>query len=59
MHAIVRAFESSNPPHRLLLGNDAYDIAMTKLDVLRKELIEWDAASRGVDYPKASLPKTA
>src|ERR1017187_9562813 len=27
-NAIVKAIESPNPPHHLLLGNDAYDVAM-------------------------------
>ena len=49
-HAIVKAIESANPPHRLLLGNDAYDGAMAKLEELRKEFTAWEAVSRGADY---------
>jgi NAD(P)-dependent dehydrogenase (short-subunit alcohol dehydrogenase family) len=49
--AIVKAVESPNPPHRLLLGNDAYDGAITKLHELRAEFIQWETVSRGADFP--------
>lgn len=52
--AIVHAVESPNPPHRLLLGNDAYDGAISKLDELRAEFIEWETVSRGADFPEAT-----
>lgn len=52
--AIVLAVESANPPHRLLLGNDAYDGAIAKLDELRQEFIDWEAVSRGADFPEAA-----
>jgi len=52
--AIVQAVESPNPPHRLLLGNDAYDGAMAKLDELREEFTEWEMVSRGADFPEAT-----
>jgi hypothetical protein len=51
-HAIVKAIESLNPPHHLLLGNDAYNGAMAKLEDLRKEFLAWEAVSRGADFPK-------
>jgi hypothetical protein len=44
--------ESPNPPHRLLLGNDAYDGAIAKLDELREEFKAWEAVSRGADFPE-------
>ena len=50
--AILNAIESPHPPHRLLLGNDAYDAAMSKLEVLRQEFSEWETVSRGADFPK-------
>ncbi|MDP9292640.1 MAG: oxidoreductase [Verrucomicrobiota bacterium] len=53
-HAIVDAVESPNPPHHLLLGNAAYDFAMAKLDILRKEFTKWEAVARGADFPKES-----
>ncbi len=52
--AIVQAVESPRPPHRLLLGNDAYNGAMAKLDELREEFIAWENVSRGADFPEAT-----
>ncbi len=52
--AIVHAVESTNPPHRLLLGNDAYQSAIAKLDDLREEFSEWESVSRGADFPEPS-----
>lgn len=57
--AIVHAVESANPPHRLLLGNDAYDGAMAKLDELREEFTAWEEASRGADFPESTPAVTA
>ncbi len=51
-HAIVKAIKSRNPPHHLLLGNDAYDAATAKLEELRKEFSAWEAVARGADFPK-------
>jgi NAD(P)-dependent dehydrogenase (short-subunit alcohol dehydrogenase family) len=51
--AIVNAFESSNPPNRLLLGNDAFDGAIAKLGELSEEFTAWEKVSRGVDFPVA------
>ena len=56
--AIVQAVESPNPPHRLLLGNDAYDGAIAKLDDLRAKFMEWEAVSRAVDFPAAEQVAT-
>ncbi len=52
--AIVQAVESQSPPHRLLLGNDAYDSAISKLDELREEFAAWESVSRGADFPEAT-----
>jgi NAD(P)-dependent dehydrogenase (short-subunit alcohol dehydrogenase family) len=52
--AIVKAIESPNPPHHLLLGNDAYNGAMAKLEELRKEFSAWEAVARAADFPKES-----
>ena len=51
-HAIVKAIESPNPPHHLLLGNNAYEAATAKLENLRREFSEWEAVSRGADFPE-------
>ena len=50
--AIVKAVGSPHPPHRLLLGNNAYEGATAKLEVLSKEFKAWEAVSRGADFPK-------
>ena len=50
-HAIVEAMLSPTPPHRLLLGNDAYQAATAKLEELRKEFSAWETVSRGADFP--------
>lgn len=50
--AILQAVESQNPPHRLLLGNAAYEAATAKLEDLRREFSAWESVSRGADFPK-------
>jgi NAD(P)-dependent dehydrogenase (short-subunit alcohol dehydrogenase family) len=51
--AIIEAVESASPPHRLLLGKDAYDAATAKLESLRKDFAAWKAVSLGADFPPA------
>ena len=58
-HAIVEAMLSPNPPHRLLLGNDAYQAATAKLEELRKEFSAWETVSRGADFPKEKQGRAA
>ena len=52
VQAIIKAVESPNPPHHLLLGNDAYNGATAKLEELRQEFSAWESVSRGADFPK-------
>jgi len=52
VQAIVKAVESANPPHHLLLGNAAYKLAMAKVEELRAEFSAWEAVARGADFPK-------
>lgn len=54
VEAIVKAIESKQPPHRLLLGNDAFEAATAKLGALGKEFNEWESVSRGADFPVAT-----
>ena len=58
-HDIVKAIESPNPPHHLLLGNNAYEAATAKLENLRREFSEWEAVSRGADFPKETQGQAA
>ncbi len=50
VQAIVTAVASGHPPHHLLLGNDAFEGAMSKLDELRKEFTAGEAMARGADF---------
>jgi len=59
VNAIVKAVESPNPPHHLLLGNDAFEGAIAKLDQLRNEFTEWESVSRGADFPKEKAIQVA
>ena len=59
MQALIRAVASGAPPHRLLLGNAAYDGAMEKLAELTGEFTAWEAVSRGADFPAAEQGKAA
>lgn len=57
--AIVKAVESANPPHHLLLGNDAFEGAMAKVEALRKEFSAGEAVARAADFPKQKQGKAA
>ncbi len=57
--AIVSAVASGQPPHHLLLGNDAFDGAMSKLDELRKDFIAGEAVARGADFPSSEVKSKA
>ena len=59
VEAIIKAVEDPDPPHHLLLGNDAYDGAMAKLSELRKDFSKWEAVSRGADFPPEITSKVA
>ena len=52
VQAIIKAVESPQPPHRLLLGNDAFESATKKLKTLHTEFLAWESVSRGADFPK-------
>ncbi|MGW2151712.1 oxidoreductase [Nonomuraea bangladeshensis] len=51
--AIITAVNADEPPHRLLLGSPAYDMALEKLDQLRTEFTAWEKLSRSADFPDA------
>jgi NAD(P)-dependent dehydrogenase (short-subunit alcohol dehydrogenase family) len=53
VQAIIEAVASGKPPHHLLLGNDAFEGAMAKVDELRQEFTAAEAVARGADFPSA------
>ena len=57
-NAIVLAVASGNPPHHLLLGNNAFDGAMAKLDALRLAFAAGEAVARAADFPPALRGKS-
>jgi NAD(P)-dependent dehydrogenase (short-subunit alcohol dehydrogenase family) len=52
VQALIAAVESPKPPSHLLLGNDSYDGAMSKLEELRKDFSAVEKIARGADFPK-------
>jgi len=50
--AIVKAVASGQTPHHLLLGNDAFEGAMARLDHLREDFAAGEAVARAADFPK-------
>jgi len=50
--AIIEAVASGKPPHHLLLGNDAFEGAMAKLEHLRQDFAAGEAVARAADFPK-------
>ncbi|MFE0015500.1 oxidoreductase [Mesorhizobium sp. NPDC059054] len=49
--AIISAFETSEPPLRLLLGAAALKIARQRLDVLRENFDAWAETTLSADFP--------
>ena len=54
VQAIIEAVASAKPPRHLLLGNDAFEGAMAKVDELRIDFIAGEAVARAADFPKAA-----
>jgi NAD(P)-dependent dehydrogenase (short-subunit alcohol dehydrogenase family) len=52
VQAIIQAVESPKPPRHLLLGNDAYEGAMAKLEELRKDFSAVKKVACAADFPK-------
>lgn len=59
VEAIITVVEGSHPPHRLLLGNAAFDGAQAKLAVLKADFAKFESVSRGADFPAGDAPKAA
>jgi NAD(P)-dependent dehydrogenase (short-subunit alcohol dehydrogenase family) len=50
--AIIRAVESDQPPLRLPLGSDGYQLILSKLDVMRKAFEKWKELTLSTDFPQ-------
>ena len=57
--AIIYAVASGKPPHHLLLGNDAFEGAISKLDELRAAFEAGEAVARAADFPAKKVGKPA
>lgn len=57
--AILQAVASGQPPHHLLLGNDAFEGAMAKVDELRREFAAGESVARAADFPRAAVAALA
>ena len=57
--AIVAAVASGQPPHHLLLGNDAFEGAMARLDHLRQDFAAGEVVARAADFPKPHVGAVA
>ncbi len=53
--AIIEVVEGPDPPHHLLLGNAAFDGAITKLGELKADFTTWEKVSRGADFPNVTV----
>jgi NAD(P)-dependent dehydrogenase (short-subunit alcohol dehydrogenase family) len=59
IRAIIDVVEGPNPPHHLLLGNDAYDGAIATVTAQRANFEAWEATSRGADFPAEAAGRAA
>ena len=57
VQTLIAAVASPKPPRHLLLGNDSYDGAMSKLEELRKDFSAVEKIARGADFPKNESKK--
>jgi NAD(P)-dependent dehydrogenase (short-subunit alcohol dehydrogenase family) len=49
--ALLKAVTAAEPPHHLLLGADAYQLATAQLDARAREFQAWEATTRSADFP--------
>ncbi len=48
--AIIQALAAEKTPMRLMLGPDALDLTLSRLEDERRELAEWEAVGRATDF---------
>ena len=51
--ALVEAVAWGRLPHHLLLGNDAFEGAMAKIDEWRQDFMSGEKVARDADFPRA------
>ncbi len=51
--AIHQAVNAAQPPQRLLLGNEAFEVAATKLEAMSREFHAWERVTREADFPQS------
>ncbi|MFE6527305.1 oxidoreductase [Streptomyces sp. NPDC057794] len=49
--ALLTAVTAAEPPHHLLPGADAYDLATAQLGYRAREFKAWEETTRGADFP--------
>jgi NAD(P)-dependent dehydrogenase (short-subunit alcohol dehydrogenase family) len=49
--AILKAVTHEAPPQRLLLGNEAVEVAFEKLEYMKAEFTAWEDVARQADFP--------
>jgi NADP-dependent 3-hydroxy acid dehydrogenase YdfG len=57
--AMIDASQLAEPPHHLLLGADAFEGAMSKVEELRKAFVAGEKVARAADFPKAQQDHAA
>jgi len=50
--AVIKALAAPHPPHHLVLGRFALDLARDKFKTTLAELDRWEATSLSADYPR-------
>jgi NAD(P)-dependent dehydrogenase (short-subunit alcohol dehydrogenase family) len=55
VQAIIKAVASGKPPHHLLLGNDAFEGAIAKIDELRRDFTAGETVARAADFPQVPV----
>ena len=58
-HAIIEAIESAHPPLHIVLGVVGMERVRKKLGELMRSIDEWDAISRGTDFPEGGIVASA
>ncbi len=47
---LIKVLQEENPPLHLFLGEDAYDLAQTKTENMKKDLEQWEAYTRATGF---------